>query len=712
MTTIVLHNLPVGCMESDIHRALLIYGTAVNIKMDTRISQAVVTMRTQQEAQALLNRHSVNVSGTSVRVDTQQSQSPQPPPSQQLPPNAMGAAGYPYAHHPPGAMHAGMAPPASVSALSQQQQSFYPPNIGGGYNSISPPPSHLLTGSGNAIMPAPPQTSGRLKVVVDDCRYPITRDVLARMFSMIAPPVAVSCGPYGPTTTGLVEFAESASAQKAVDLFHGKPIYPDCCYVKLTFAPMWEVTPPPGLGASVTPPAVDAPNAPGYPYAGQAGMPGSASLFAAPPPPPNADIDARYPGWYPRGGGGVGSGYDALYYGGYRRGDGVSLPTAAAAGRGHGVAYGDDDRREYAIGLSRGNGRGGDIPHRGLMVRGGRGAVRGAVRGGGAPPDFSPYNISPLHAHYPPSLRAAAAGESAGVGIGSRPAVAPVTDCAVLISGVAESVPLYDLWVLLEVYGNVKSLKRQHTDRTQVVAQFQHATDTVLAVQYLHGCIFRGSKLRLKRFLGYQERDTEWNLGPSTDPSTAAALFEKDYHHRVSPHMPRNPHSAMYPDKNLFLSNLTEDVTDHELEEMWRRAGFEPVASYRRGPKTSIVGFKDVETAINALIAMHLKSFESRTLYVTFSRFPPGPRLPKTEQEGARDEEKEDGADEGEGHPEKPSPALPPSITATTAEAPKPHDPVPVEKTSEVGEVAPATVVEEAKEAPKTSKHKGRSAKK
>lgn len=679
MSTIVLHNLPVGCMESDIHRALLIYGTAVNIEMDTRTSQAVVTMRTTQEAQALLNRHSVNVSGTSVRVDTQASQPPPPAPAPSFPPPHMAANAYPFSRV-PGTMYAtGM--PATVSVPAAPPSHYAPSSL---------LPSSSSGGGGGAIMPAPPQTSRRLKVVVEDCRYPITRDVLLRMFSMIAPPVMVTCGPYGPTTTGMVEFAEAGAAQQAVDQFHSKAIYPDCCYVKLSFEPMWEVP------VSTTSPAVGGgaggPTRTAYPYAAQPSIPGNTSPYAA---PPSTDATARYPGWDGRD--------DAPYYrgGGSREGSNIPFPPAMG---GREQAYGDDGRREYVVA----GGRGGGGPH-GLMIRGGRGAARGAMRGGGVPGTavgFSPYDTTPFPPHHPASSRAA--GEHAGPGVGSgRPAAPPATDCAVLVSGVAESVPLYDLWVLLEVYGNVKSLKRQHTDHRQVVAQFQHATDTVLAVQYLHGCPFRGMKLRLKRFLGYHERNTEWNLGPATDPSTLAALFETGYHHRVAPHVPRNPHSAMYPDKNVFVSNLTEAITDYELEEMWRRLGFEPIASYRRGPKASIVGFKDIETAVNALIAVHLSDCHGRTLYATFSRFPPGPRPPKSADDDAPDGEQNDDdpqQEQGEEAGQAKQDAVKPPATAEDASA---NVSAPAEKAASV-----TAATDEAKPPSKAGKHKTKAAKK
>lgn len=718
MSTVVLHNLPVGCMESDIHRALLIYGSAVRVEMNTPLSQAVVTMRTQQEAQALLNRHSVNVSGTSVRVDTQQTQQPLPtmppqpqqryPQQQQYTPNppSHGASvqGYGYAN-PQGAMYTGMVPAHQAAPQQQQQQQpYYPQSMRGGAGesfsalpaSQPQPQPHVPSAHTSAILPAPPQTSRRLKVVVEDCRYPITRDVLLRMFSMIATPVMVTCGPYGPTTTGMVEFADAASAQQAVEQYHSKAIYPDCCYVQLLFEPMWEV---PASGASVMGGSQSAMRG-DYMY-------GSGYGQQAPPSP--AGPPARHAGWDPREETGALSGD-------YGSGPYAQLPQPRndrTQGPPHG---GGGEMADYGsrAGVGRGSGRGGGEPYQsaGLMVRGGRGVVggRGAARGGAGVGGhlFTPYgDAEPSYsspAPFPHHPSRASGDVAGGTAIGGRPpaAVPPPSNSAVLVSGVPTTVPLYDLWVLLEVYGNVKSLKRQLLDRTQVVAQFFFAADTVTAVQYLHGCTFHGSQLRLKRFMGYQERPTEWNVGPPTDPATLAVSFERDFHHRFSPLKPRNPRSAVHPSPNLFLCNLTDKVTDAEVDALLRAAGVEPLTSFRRGPKATIVGFKDVETTVRALVAMHLKDVNGASLYASFSRFPPGPRPARKEGEEADHEDEMDGAqEEGEGVQggEEKQPASTPSAEAP-AESPAPVESV-EEAAAEAADSAPASAKRRRKNAKK-----------
>ncbi|EKG04725.1 hypothetical protein TCSYLVIO_004216 [Trypanosoma cruzi] len=210
----------------------------------------------------------------------------------------------------------------------------------------------------------------------------------------------------------------------------------------------------------------------------------------------------------------------------------------------------------------------------------------------------------------------------------STPYAQPPNDAVVIVSNMPETVPLHDLWVLLEVYGNVNSLKRQFSSKSNVVAHFQNVYDARLAVQYLQGCPFHGATLLLKHFAGYVERGgrTEWNSGPATDPATHAVLFSSGYHHRTKPTAAFNPTGRVRPGKNLFISNLTEAITDEDIKEEFTKAGFELDGYYRKNPSVAIVSLRDIETAVQALIVVHSQQLKERFLRVTFSHFPPGPR--------------------------------------------------------------------------------------
>ncbi|CAJ1991622.1 DRBD4 / RNA recognition motif-containing protein [Leishmania donovani] len=756
MSTVVLSNLPMGCIESDIHRALLMYGTAVNIEMNSHASQATVTMRTKQEAQALLNRRSVNVIGTSVRVDAQVQA---PPPPQQLQPQ--------HQHQPPQQQQMVPQPPPHLQQqqvgsygygsgnVGQQQQPIYgnmapqqypqhelnhqpqhlqqqyaqpqpsypqqpqqmplqsPPQSTGSY---VPNTSHRSGSSGQAIMPVPPQPSRRLRVLVEDCRYPITRDVLMQMFSMIAPPVSVSCGPYGPTTTGAVEFADATAAQQAMDQFHNNAIYPNCCYVKLFFEPMWDrVDPVQPPMQSHQPHSYGGSNSGyGYPAQGPTNAPPSvqANPYSVAPHGP-AQSDAYGAGW--------GGSDGAQYYGGSVQSSAAppsqpGQPATDPFGRRRGgCGAGSDSANDNDPAAQHGSesrATRGMAP--GPMVRGGRGAMRGGIGGRGsgtglgAATGFSPFEPSGA----PPA-------RGGGAGVGRYPGL-ETNGCTVMVSCVNESVPLYDLWVLLEVFGNVNSLKRQFRDRTNVVAQFQHPGDTLTAIQYLQHCPFRGSVLRLKRFSGYQDRDTEWETKSSTDPATMAALFTTGYHHRTAPRAPVNVRGRVHPDKNLYITNLTEAISDDELKGIMKDAGFEPHAFFRRGPKGAIVAYKDTETAVDALIALHAKEVRERFLRVTFSRFPPGPRpsrdgVDKGDDDDDGDAEQRDGQQETQSEPppqqqQVPEPSQlnePAPQESAEPPAPPPQEPEPAPEEADGGEVESA--VPEA--APKVAKVKAKPSK-
>ncbi|CBZ29472.1 conserved hypothetical protein [Leishmania mexicana MHOM/GT/2001/U1103] len=762
MSTVVLSNLPMGCIESDIHRALLMYGTAVNIEMNSHASQATVTMRTKQEAQALLSRRSVNVIGTSVRVDAQM-QAPPPPqqlqqqhphqppqqqqmmpqPSQHLQQQQVGSYGYvsgnggqqqqsiygsmapqqypqhELSHQPQHSQQQYVQPQQSYPQQPQQMPLQSPPHSTGSY---MPNTSHQGGGSGQAIMPVPPQPSRRLRVLVEDCRYPITRDVLMQMFSMIAPPVSVSCGPYGPTTTGAVEFADAASAQQAMDQFHNNAIYPNCCYVKLFFELMWDRVDPvqPPLQSHQVHSHGGSNSGYGYPAQGPTNAPPSVNVNPyGVAPHASAQPDACGAGWGGRDG--------AQHYGG-------STPSSAAPqsqpaphpqpgqpatdsfGRGRGdCGAGSDSANDNDPAVQHGSesrATRGMAP--GPMVRGGRGAVRGGIGGRGSGTEVgAATGFSPLEPSGAPPTR------GGGAGVGRYPG-SETSGCTIMVSCVNESVPLYDLWVLLEVFGNVNSLKRQFRDRTNVVAQFQHPGDTLTVIQYLQHCPFRGSVLRLKRFNGYQERDTEWETKSATDPATQAALFTTGYHHRTAPRAPVNVRGRVHPDKNLYITNLTEAISDDELKGIMKEAGFEPDAFFRRGQKGAIVAYKDTETAVDALIALHAKEVRERFLRVTFSRFPPGPRpsrggVDKGDEDDDGDAEQCNGQQEMQSEPPQQQQQLPqPSqlnepAPQESAEppAPPPQEPERAPEEAGGGEVEPA--VPEA--APRVAKVKAKSAK-
>ncbi|CBH18455.1 DRBD4 [Trypanosoma brucei gambiense DAL972] len=472
MQTCLLSNIP-PCTEDELKRGLLAYGTTVSTVVVPHMRQAAVTMRTAQEAQALLQRGCISLFGQTVKVE--------PAASPAVP---YGAGG--------------------ISA--------------GGMN------NHL----GGA----------RINVVVEKCTYPVTKEVLSQVFSMVAPPANVVCGPSGPTTNGWVDYNDIATAQRVVVQLNNNSIYPDCCFMTLTLEHMGNT--PRGMGE----------------YGSQGHMP------YHPQQPQHQNIHQNQQ---------------------------MSQQQLQA------MPFGNN-------GFNAASARGG----RGIR---GRARGRGAMGGRGGPVYGSGYPMQ--HAPYAPGQYGA-----------------PPVDSVVIVNSVPETVALHSLWVLLEVYGNVNSLKRQFSSKTSVIAHFQNVHDARLAVQHLQGCPFHGATLTLRHFAGYVERGgkTEWNSGPATDPATQAVLFSCGYHHRTRPTASFNPTGRVRPGRYLFVSNLTEAITDDDLKDVFTNECFELDGYYRKSPTVAIVSLKDVETAVNALIAVHSHQLKERFLRVTFSHFPPAPR--------------------------------------------------------------------------------------
>lgn len=517
MSTIVLNSIPHGhCDEHSVRRALLQYGTAVHIQVLPQQSQAIVEMRTPQEAQNACQRGNIMIAGKPVHV---------------------GMSGAGSATHPKMSMRGMGAAPTAY---------------------MHPPP---------AVAANPYPTSYRVNVLVTACVYPVNDQLLREILysSCGVTPTAVYCAVAGgsgeeQTAVGYVDFADAVSAKKVVQELNNKSIYENCCYMRLTLDSYATESTPQPLHHH-------------HHHAAMQDHAGNGDLYtqstpAYPPPRPAPSISA----------------YNAM----------PMAPSMQQAG---------DWGRRGRGGFGRGRGMGGPQGY-------------GMVASGG----YSTYDAFQMMA--PPTMEG---------GYAEGPAV----DGTVIINNVSESVPLYDLWVLLEVYGNVNSMKRQFKEKTNVVAQFQNARDAKAAVMYLQGCPFRdGRFLSLKLFAGYVERGgrVEWNAGQATDPATQAVLFTSGYHHRTKPSAPYNPLGQIRPDKNIFVSNLIESITDEQVKALFQAAGFQVVQYYRKNPSVAILSFREVGEAVEALIAVHAKKVQDRYLRITFSRYPPGAPESATEQ--------------------------------------------------------------------------------
>jgi hypothetical protein len=188
-------------------------------------------------------------------------------------------------------------------------------------------------------------------------------------------------------------------------------------------------------------------------------------------------------------------------------------------------------------------------------------------------------------------------------------------------------VPLQALWIFLETFGNVHTLKRQFSCKTSVVVTFQNTQDARAVIPFVQQCPFFGSTLTLKHFAGYQDRSstkTEWNVGPPTDPRTLAYNFTGE-HHRNKPTLAFNPAPRTRPDRNLFVANLNETISDDAVKDMFTSRNFTVSEYFRKSAVSAMVQVESVAAGVEALCQIHAIKVNDRFIKVSFSRFAPGP---------------------------------------------------------------------------------------
>lgn len=580
LRAIVLSNLPHHCCsENEIRRALLLYGTAVNIVVSGSPSnEAVVYMRTEKEAQAMCQKGSVMMAGVPVRV---QPYTPLPPPVNNPPPVL----------------------PPSIPMHKMPMPQMNPP--ANGFHPMYPQPSSAPYRIGDLrhdnSVPTPP-TLYRVNIIVENCQFPVTSNIIRDIFKQkigCSEPTRIEGGPVGGehgeiggTWSGFVDFYDFQSAQLVVQEFNHHHIYDGFGLLRLSLAKSSPMFYPPDPAYS-NPPPVPQPQFPPSP-AGLPPMLGDNGYhgYSSSPPQNPSSAPMQSPIYLPE---------NAAY-------SPPPMHPAPPSSMPPFPPNGDWDRGMVTRG--RGRGRGG---------RGGRG-------GFGMDMDFAYQDRGISSAGYRPDDAYHMFSSMPGNGQAFVPGAPSSPDTTVIVGSVSENASLYELWVLLEVYGNVNSLKRQYKSRMNVVAQFQNPLDAKAAVSFLQGCPFRGNMLSLKHFAGYVERGvgrTEWNSGPATDPKTLAVLFTSGFHHRTKPSEHFNHLGRLKPERNIYISNLTEAITDEEVKSLC--TAIAPVVDFcRRKPTIAIVSFLNVEEAVNVLVAMHAKTIRDRYLRVTFSRFPPG----------------------------------------------------------------------------------------
>jgi hypothetical protein len=455
-------------------------------------------------------------------------------------------------------------------------------------------PRHGGSSTGGVLSMPGSMASNAIDVNVGNAKFPITSEILQRVFGTVG--TVQSCNVNAPivdarnvsSVVATVTFATTDAAASAVTQFKGKSIYPGCCLMDVSIARVaaapviltphvqQQLFPPP---AAQHAPLMHQPLAPvpqpvigGHPLVQP---PPQAQPLAMPPLMQMPPAPMQHAPFMPPG---MPGGYSQQMMG---------MPPF----------MGQQPMMQQPMMPTPMGQQPMMMP---MAGRGGRGAARGrGVGRGGA--DFSPF--------------------------GTREQMPNHNSTSVIIvCGVPLGTSLQTLFVLLELYGNVNGLKRLAKSPEQVVAKFQHDQDARTAAYFLSNCPYYGSRLAVRTFMGYDDR-TPFHGEPDDDPSDDSVhTYDFTHAHHRSRHgaaQHQNNTKKLKPSQYLFVANLTEEISDDDVRDMFidKECPVNDIA--RKSSATAIVELDDTAAAVIALIKVHSYHLRERYIRVIFSCFSP-----------------------------------------------------------------------------------------
>ena len=233
-----------------------------------------------------------------------------------------------------------------------------------------------------------------------------------------------------------------------------------------------------------------------------------------------------------------------------------------------------------------------------------------------------------------PAIMALLPGRGRGRGSGMRGAPGAVMipsdyggelPTTVLFSGIPTTCPLQNLFALCEVYGNVISIKRQYNNPDNCVVRFQNGIDAKSAAHFLQGPVpFFGGEFTCKQFGGYVEKRFVTNTPESNPQDPDCREYDFTHmHHRTSPNQLMNTSRKFVPSPHVFITNLTDRISDEMLRAALVERGPEPVDLLRRTTNSAIVEMPSVAAAVELIVGSHSYCIADRFIKMMFAGMSP-----------------------------------------------------------------------------------------
>ncbi|CCW62751.1 unnamed protein product [Phytomonas sp. EM1] len=242
-------------------------------------------------------------------------------------------------------------------------------------------------------------------------------------------------------------------------------------------------------------------------------------------------------------------------------------------------------------------------PHGGM--RGGGGGRRGAGRGrGGGALEAGGAGFNPMGAPssmgMPPFLGLMPFPGGPLMGGPGMPFVAPVPASTVYLSVtvVPMTEPLQSIFVLIEAYGGVVSMRRNQKQKEILTVKMATPADADAVTRFLHRIPFAGGTVSAKKFPTYIERNPCTDDGDPLDPETTQFDFTAARHR--SPGQ-RSTHAPTNFVKITGCANYTES----DLMTYFNSQNFFPENISTDSEGVFWVHMSDTETVVKLLITCH-----------------------------------------------------------------------------------------------------------
>eukprot|EP00455_Lapot_gusevi_P016252 TRINITY_DN1833_c0_g1_i3.p1 TRINITY_DN1833_c0_g1~~TRINITY_DN1833_c0_g1_i3.p1 ORF type:complete len:402 (-),score=176.72 TRINITY_DN1833_c0_g1_i3:310-1515(-) len=177
-----------------------------------------------------------------------------------------------------------------------------------------------------------------------------------------------------------------------------------------------------------------------------------------------------------------------------------------------------------------------------------------------------------------------------------------------------------DIQILFGVYGDVMRVKILYNKQDTALVQFATSQQARTALENLNHIEMFGKDLTLKPSK-YREVELPRDGGPrGVDNKVLTMDFSDMPVHRFKIPNSKNERHICSPNPTIHLSNLSESVTEEQLNELFSQYGLiQGIQFFKNDRKMALVGYRTTAEAVTALIRLHNYRLNDKHMRISFS---------------------------------------------------------------------------------------------